>query len=171
MVHPLIEHAQQTLSDSGFATQLVAGAPGLPGEQLLVALSADEAGRERQLLITLYEALKDDLDDVHLLQYFAQVPIMVAPEHRDELARYLTLVNVRLPIGAYGFLYNGMVFFRAMAMMPADDTSWSKLVSEYLFITVFALDSFGDGVISVASGEMTAQQATDADARLDPLDE
>lgn len=171
MAHPLIEHARDTLAEAGFTVTQVAGAPGLPGDQLLVRLSPAENGRERDVLLTLYEALQDDLDDAHLLQYFVQVPILVAPEHRNDLARYLTLVNVRLPIGAYGFLYNGMVFFRAMAMLPDDPGTWAKLVREYLFITVFALDNFGAEVEAVASGQLTAQQATDADARLDRLDE
>jgi hypothetical protein len=75
-----------------------------------------------------------------------------------------------LPIGAYGFLFNGIVFFRAMAMLPDDRTTWTTLVREYLFITVFALDNFGSEVESVASGRQTARQAADADSRLDALD-
>jgi len=171
VAHPLIEHAERTLVEAGFTVQRVAGAPQLPGEQLLVSVSNDPQGRERLILLTLYEGLSDEIDDAHLLQYFVRMPFEVAPEHRDDLARFLNLVNVRLPLGAYGFLYNGMVFFRAMAMLTVDTSTWSKLVSEYLFITVFALDAFAEGVEAVATGRMTAQQASEADARLDPLDE
>jgi hypothetical protein len=170
MAHPLIEHAERTLVETGFTVQRVAGAPQLPGEQLLVSVSNDPQGRERLILLTLYEGLSDEIDDAHLLQYFVRFPFEVAPEHRDDLARFLNLVNVRLPLGAYGFLYNGMVFFRAMAMLTVDTATWSKLISEYLFITVFALDAFAEGVEAVATGHMTAQQASEADARLDPLD-
>lgn len=170
MAHPLIEHAGQTLTDTGFTVQRVSGAPALPGDQLLVSISNDEQGRERQILLTLYEGLSEDIEDAHLLQYFVRFPFEVAPEHRDDLARFINLVNVRLPLGAYGFIYNGMVFFRAMAMFTTDSATWAKLVSEYLFVTVFALDAFAEGVEAVATGRMTAQQASEADARLDPLD-
>jgi hypothetical protein len=170
MPHPLIEHAQDALAEAGFTVTRVAGAPELAGEQLLVTLAGDELGRQREVMLTLYEALEDDLDEVHLLQYFAQVPAIVAPESRDDLARYLVLVNARLPIGAYGFLSNGIVFFRAMAMLPDDSATWTTLVREYLFITVFAMDNFGAEVESVANGQQTARQAAEADARLESLD-
>jgi hypothetical protein len=170
MPHPLIDHAQESLTDAGFLVTRVAAATELAGEQLLVKLAANELGREREVMLTLYEALEDDLDEVHLLQYFAQVPAILAPEFRNDLARYLVLVNARLPIGTYGFLSNGIVFFRAMAMLPDDSTTWTALVREYLFLTVFALDNFGTEVESVASGKQTARQAAEADARLESLD-
>jgi hypothetical protein len=171
MAHPLIEHAEHTLREAGFTVQRVAGPPQLPGDQLLVSIANDPAGRERLILLTVYEGLADDLDDAHLLQYFVRMPFEVAPEHRDDLGRFINLVNVRLPLGAYGFLFNGMVFFRAMAMCTDDVATWSKLVSEYLFIVVLALDAFAEGVEAVASGRLTARAASEADDRLDPLDE
>jgi hypothetical protein len=171
MAHPLIEHAERTLAETGFRVQRVAGTPQLPGDQLLISIASDPQGRDRLILLTLYEGLADEIDDAHLLQYFVRMPFEVATEQRDELARFLNLVNVRLPLGAYGFLFNGMVFFRAMAMLTVDTSTWTKLVSEYLFITVFALDAFAEGVEAVATGRMTALEASEADPRLDPLDE
>ncbi len=170
MAHPLIEHAHTSLMEIGFPVSRVAGEPELPGEQLLVRISADAQGNERQLVITLYDGLGDHLHDAYLLQYFTRFQFLVPPERRDELARLLIAINARLPDGAFGFLSDGMVFFRAIAFLTTEASTWPKVVSEYVYMTAFALNSFGAGIESVASGTQSAREVAAADSRLEPLE-
>ena len=170
MAHPVIEHAHASLAEVGFAVSRVSGEPELPGEQLLVRISDDEQGNERQLLITLYDGLGDHLHDAYLLQYFTRFQFLVPPERRDDLARLLVNVNARLPDGAFGFLADGMVFFRAMAFLTTEVSTWPKVVSEYVYMTAFALNSFAEGIEAVASGARSAREVTVTDPRLEPIE-
>ena len=171
MAHPIIEHADQALAALGYTNTRVPPSAGLTSEQLFVRLPDDDQGRERQLMLTVYEGLGDNLEDADLLQCFLALPIVVAPEYRNDLSRLMTQINTRLPIGAFGFLDGtGIVFFRAMAMLPAQQETWTKLISEHVFMATFELDEFVPSVEAVATGEQTAREATAADPRLERIE-
>lgn len=171
MAHPIIEHADRALAELGFTNTRVPPSAGLTSEQLFVRLPDDEQGRERQLMLTVYEGLGDNLEEAELLQCFLALPLIVAPEFRNELARFLVQVNTRLPLGAFGFLDGtGIVFFRAMAMLPAQEEAWTKLISEHVFMATFELDEFVPGVEAVASGQQSARDAAAADPRLERIE-
>ncbi len=169
MAHAIIEHARRELPEYGFETELLA-APGEP-TQLLVKTVPDYAGRERWVLITVYEDLGVNLEDAWLVQFFHRFPVEApAAESRADLARLLVAANNRLTIGQFCFREeDALLYYRAVAMFPDGAEGWTKLLGEHLFFSIFQIDEFGAAIEAVASGTQTLAEAFAADPRLGTL--
>ncbi|MGE3858013.1 MAG: YbjN domain-containing protein [Dehalococcoidia bacterium] len=169
MAHAIIEHAQRELPQFGFEVQPIGGA-GEP-TQLLVKTVPDYAGRERWMLLTVYEDLGENLQDAWLVQFFHRFPVEApAPEQRAELARLLIAANNKITIGQFCFREeDALLYYRAVVIFPSAPDAWTKLLSEHLFISVFQVDEFGAAIEAVATGAQTLQGAVAADPRLGPL--
>jgi hypothetical protein len=170
MAHAIIEHARTVLPECGFETELLAGAPGEP-TQLLVKTVPDYAGRERWMLITVYEDLGVNLEDAWLVQFFHRFPVEApAAESRGDLARLLVAANNKISVGQFCFREeDALLYYRAVAMLPEGVESWTTLLAEHLFFSVFQIDEFGAAIEAVAAGEQTLQAAFAADPRLGTL--
>jgi hypothetical protein len=169
MAHAIIEHAQRELPAFGFEVQPI-GAAGEP-TQLLVKTVPDYAGRERWLLVTVYEDLGENLEDAWLVQVFHRFPVDApGAEQRGDLARLLVAANNKITVGQFCFREeDALLYYRAVAIFPAAADAWTKLLSEHLYFSVFQIDEFGAAIEAVATGAQTLQGAVAADARLGPL--
>lgn len=169
MAHAIIEHAQRELPPFGFEVQPIGG--GAEPTQLLVKTVPDYAGRERWLLITVYDDLGENLEDAWLVQFFHRFPVEApAAGQRGDLARLLVAANNKVTIGQFAFREeDGLLYYRAVVILPSNPDTWTKLLSEHLFISVFQIDEFGAVIEAVATGQQTAAAAAAADPRLGPL--
>jgi len=169
MAHAIIEHAQRELVQFGFEVQPIGGAN--EPTQLLVKTVPDYAGRERWMLVTVYEDLGENLEDAWLVQFFHRFPVDAPPpDRRGDLARLLTAANNKITIGQFCFREeDALLYYRAVAIFPAASDAWTKLLSEHIYFSVFQIDEFGAAIEAIATGTRTLTEALAADPRLGRL--
>ncbi len=166
MAHPIIDHAAAELPRFSYEVQpLEAG--GQPS-QLLVRVNADRAGRDRWVLITVFEGLGENLPDADLVQFFCRLPVD-APDvsRRGDFTRLLLAVNNVSSVGQFCIREaDGLLYFRAIGMFPRARETWTTLLYQHLVFAVFQMDEFGHAIEAVAVGQTDARGAIAADPRL-----
>lgn len=169
MPHPIIDYAAAELPRFSYEVQPLE-ADGQP-TQLLVRVSPDRAGRDRWVLITVFEGLGDNLPDADLVQFFCRLPIDAPdPTRRGDFTRLLLAVNNVSSVGQFCIREaDGLLYFRAIGMFPRAMETWTTLLYQHLVFAVFQMDEFGASIEAVASGQMDARGAIAADPRLGSL--
>lgn len=166
MAHPIIEHAIAELPR--FSYEVQAFDVGGQTTQLLVHVTPDRAGRDRWVLITVFEGLGDTLPDADLVQFFCRLPVD-APDasRRGDFTRLLLAVNNVSSVGQFCIQEaDGLLYFRAIGMFPRAQETWTTLLYQHLFFAVFQMDEFGASIEAVATGQTDARGAIAADTRL-----
>ncbi len=169
MAHSIIDHAATELPRYSYEVQPL-NAEGQP-TQLLVRVNPDRAGRERWVLITVFEGLGDNLPDADLVQFFCRLPVD-APDasRRGDFTRLLLAVNNVSSVGQFCIREaDGLLYFRAIGMFPRVRETWTTLLYQHLVFAVFQMDEFGASIEAVATGQMDARSAVAADPRLGSL--
>ena len=169
MAHPIIEHAIVELPRFAYETQRLE-AEGQPS-QLLVRVNPDRAGRDRWVLITVFEGLGENLPDADLVQFFCRLPVDAPdPSRRGDFTRLLLAVNNVSSVGQFCIREaDGLLYFRAIGMFPRAQETWLMLLYQHLVFAVFQMDEFGATIEAAATGQVDAQGALAADPRLGGL--
>lgn len=169
MAHPIIDHAATELPRFSYEVQPL-DAEGQPG-QLLVRVNPDRSGRDRWVLITVFEGLGENLPDADLVQFFCRLPVDAPdPARRGDFTRLLLAVNNVSSVGQFCIReVDGLLYFRAIGMFPRAEETWTTLLYQHLVFAVFQMDEFGASIEAVANGEIDARGAIAADPRLGSL--
>lgn len=169
MAHPIIEHAIAELPRFSYETQRVE-AEGQP-IQLLVRVAQDRAGRDRWVLITVFEGMGESLPEADLVQFFCRLPVDAPdPSRRGDFTRFLLAVNNVSSVGQFCIREaDGLLYFRAIGMFPHVSEAWIMLLHQHLVFAVFQMDEFGASIEAVATGQTDARGAIAADPRLGTL--
>lgn len=169
MAHPIVEHAAAELPRFSYEVQRFE-AEGQPA-QLLVRVTPDRAGRDRWVLITVFEGLGENLPDADLVQFFCRLPVDApAPSRRGDFTRLLLAVNNVSSVGQFCIREaDGLLYFRAIGMFPRAEQTWSTLLRQHLAFAVFQMDEFGASIEAAAAGQTDARGAIAADPRLGTL--
>lgn len=90
---------------------------------------------------------------------FALAPFVVAPDRRDEVARFITRANFGLPFGCFELDYDdGELRFRATAVFGAGPRTTAPLRS-VLWASVAALDRYLPGLVATAQQGLSPDEA------------
>ncbi len=145
-------------------------AEGQPG-QLLVRVNPDRSGRDRWVLITVFEGLGENLPDADLVQFFCRLPVDAPdPGRRGDFTRLLLAVNNVSSVGQFCICeVDGLLYFRAIGMFPRAEETWNTLLYQHMVLAVFQMDEFGASIEAVANGELDARGAIAADPLLGSL--
>ncbi|MFT6763486.1 MAG: hypothetical protein ACJAXA_002144 [Candidatus Aldehydirespiratoraceae bacterium] len=142
------EHASQLgllgayLKASDINSELIDPGPELPVTTLMISLAADDEGRERTLAVSIMP-LGDDLESLQLVQFYVQMPFVVAKDDRAMIERATATVNGALAIGNFG-VHSNQLFFRHVHAMPSDQTFEEASSVELVGILAFHQEHFGD---------------------------
>ena len=166
MAHPIIEHAVVELPRFAYELQRLE-AEDQP-TQLLVRVNPDRSGRDRWVLLTVFEGLGENLPDADLVQFFCRLPVDAPdPSRRGDFTRLLLAVNNVSSVGQFCIREaDGLLYFRAIGMFPRVPETWLMLLYQHLTFAVFQMDEFGASIEAVATGQMDAHAAVAADPRL-----
>lgn len=169
MAHPIIEHAIAELPRFAYEVQRL-DAEGQP-MQILVRVNPDRAGRDRWVLITVFEGLDENLPDADLVQFFCRLPVDApAPSRRGDFTRLLLAVNNVSSVGQFCLREaDGLLYFRAIGVFPRAQETWTMLLCQHLVFAVFQMDEFGASIEAVATGQADARGAIALDPRLGTL--
>lgn len=169
MAHAIIDQAIADLPRFGYEVQPldVEGQP----TQLLVRVNPDRLGRDRWVLITVFEGLGEHLPDADLVQFFCRLPVDApSPERRGDFTRLLLAVNNVSSVGQFCLREaDGLLYFRAIGMFPRLADVWTALIFRHLAFAVFQMDEFGASIEAVATGQTDTRGALAADPRLGTL--
>jgi hypothetical protein len=151
----MLDHLQSVLQAKGFKSQVVVEAgPLAPLDQIVVALHADEKGRERSLWLTPLPHLEEDFDEgLSLLQILATLPFQSGMETESDLDRRIVELNNKLPLGCFGHSRpDGAIFYRQVLMLGPDREINGMVVGETIVLMNFLLDQFSNEVEQASGG-------------------
>lgn len=172
MAHPIIEHAARDLPGLGYVVEPVRASTAQPAQLLIQLASPQEIeGRERWALLTVFEDLGAQLVDAHLVQLFIGFNSPAGESaRRADLARLLVAANNKIAVGQFAFREeDGLLYYRAVFMLPKASEEWAALIDEHLVFSTFQLDEFGPLIEDVANGVQTLAEAFASDERLGTL--
>ena len=150
------------LAKEAYQIEMVPASDLVPYDRLLLRLeSFEEKNRVWRLELSYLPALEKELDNVSILQCFVALLDGSADEHRHSLSQLIVKVNVKLPIGCFGFLDNpGTLFFKHNAMLPNDNNPGNyQVIRELVPMTAYLITTFSESLIQVATGQRTIEEA------------
>lgn len=128
---------------------------------------------EREIIrcgINLKNRLKEcriiaDIDENKYLT-LALINLNCDEEHRDELAKFLTMVNYGLLIGNFEMDYNDGEVRYKVATNCKDCIPSQAVVEDSMMLPAVMFEQYGDAIVDVMFGVKTAEQAyKDAESR------
>ena len=172
MAHPIIEQAATELPEIGYHVEAVRASADQPAQLLIQLASPQEIeGRERWALLTVFEDIGANLVDAHLVQLFIGLNAPAGgAAGRADLARLIVACNNKIAVGQFAFREeDGLLYYRAVFMLPKASAEWARLIDEHLIFATFQLDEFGPLIDAVALGTQTLAEAFVSDPRLGTL--
>lgn len=89
-----------------------------------------------------------------------RVPILAVAEYRDEVMRYLTMVNFNLRVGNFDLdLDDGEIAFRTFTCYDGMVILSDAVISQSFGLGLSVLDDYGDGLVDVMMGYKDAASA------------
>jgi hypothetical protein len=136
-----------------YETRLVEAGGELPVPTLLVALGADEEGRDRTMGVS-FMPFDDEFAATEFLQFYVHVPIEVPADKLDEVRCAATIVNAHLAVGHFA-LRDGQVYYRYVLACPAGDLVDADLLGELVPLLEYHQEHFGDYLEGVATDNVS----------------
>ncbi|MEM6254113.1 MAG: hypothetical protein AAF821_14440 [Cyanobacteria bacterium P01_D01_bin.156] len=142
--------AIQTLIEADdFTTSFEPATPDIPLDRLFVLLN-----EEKQLLTELlFIPLEAEVENVHLLQFYVNVPIELGSSIPTDLQQLILNLNAKMPIGSFGI--NGednLVYFRYVLVMPQNQTPEdNNTIVQSLWLVFYLVESFLQQIQAVAA--------------------
>jgi hypothetical protein len=142
------------LRSLGLDTQLIEPNDDLSVTTLMVALDADDQGRDRTLAVSIMPLGADALESMQLVQFFVQIPFEIADDTVATIERATSMVNIAVAVGHFG-MQGSHLFFRHVHAMPRSGSFDTDMTVELIGLLAFNQEHFGDYFEALVDGELT----------------
>ena len=136
---------------------------GTPFERLLARLPTD-INPQPIIELMFIPGLEDEIEDAKLLQMFVTLGQGIPIERRGALIRFVTHINVHLPLPGFGVMEsNGLFFFKyVLAVSKSNFQNDKKVLMELYYLISFLIDKYFPHFNALVAGEITLEQAVAA---------
>ncbi|WP_434222685.1 YbjN domain-containing protein [Limnospira platensis CENA597] len=146
-----LQSIQSIIDGEEFTTSWEGATSEHPIDRILVLLS-----EEKQLLAELlFIPVEEEVEDVHLLQFYVGLPGEVLPAAMSEIRQLLLRLNTTLPIGSFGIQEEEeLLYFRYVLVIPQEEKlSAETAIIQSLWLVFYLVESFAVPIQEVARGE------------------
>ena len=165
---PSLEQALPALARA-YAVQLIPPDGDVEAPQLFADLGPDKKGRPRRLELMFLP--REDADELVALQFFVLLPFGPEPAHVADLGRFLSAVNVKLPLGHFGMAEEqGWVYFRSVSLCPLGPLD-PGVTLQTARVCAFVVGELSGLIESVADGTSTLESARRAYSAITGVDD
>ncbi len=133
---------------------------GAPFERLLAVLPTDMKPQPIMELMFL-PGLENEVEDARLLQMFVTLGQNIPNNRRADLIRFMTHINVYLPLPAFGFLATNGLFFHkyVLAISKSNFQNDKKVLTELYYLTSYLIDKYFPYFNALVAGEISLEEA------------
>ncbi|CDM92447.1 MAG: hypothetical protein P5702_13815 [Limnospira sp. PMC 1291.21] len=146
-----LQSIQSIIDGENFTTSWEPATPEHPMDRLLVLLS-----EEKQLLAELlFIPVEEEVENVHLLQFYVGLPGGVVAEAMSELRAFILRLNTTMPIGSFGIQeQQELLYFRYVLVIPQEEKPSAEIaIIQSMWLVFYLVESFADTIQAVAKGE------------------
>ncbi|WP_157041778.1 hypothetical protein [Nitriliruptor alkaliphilus] len=142
-----------TLTADERGTRLIGPDEGLPVPTLLVALGADDEGRDRTMGITILPFDEGAFDATDLMQFYVRMPFEVPDGRRTEVMAATAMVNASMAVGHFA-VRGDELYYRYVLALPNNAVADEDMFGELVALLAFHQETFGDYFEGVVDGEI-----------------
>lgn len=135
----------------------------IPVETLLVMLEQDTHERTRIASLMFVPLQDTQIETLKLIQLYIETPVLVdTVEVRQIMSEFFTVVNQKIPLGAFAINEDQLVTFKYMHALGKYSPIVQEHFLELFLLWMFTLDSVSPLIDALAEGRMDLSRAVEA---------
>jgi hypothetical protein len=127
----------------------------MPVETLLVMLEQDAHERTRIASLMFVPLHGTQIETLKIIQLYIETPVLVdTAGGRQVMSEFFSVVNQKIPLGAFAFNDEGLVTFKYVHALGKDSSIVQEHFLELFLLWMFTLDSVSPLIDALAEGRM-----------------